>query len=170
MNEILEEILTASNKAKAFDKHNIIFAYMLKSAWSQPLRVIYVTNDKENNLHLIKDLDNETVSSVNVEEVKKVLLKNEEDFDKSKKVSLPPVMVMDGYINEVYFKVNESWHKDSINNLCYYEGKDLDENKHLSGVIRLLDDVYEVLYKYNRQIEEYFILCEPVEDDKEDTE
>lgn len=167
---VLEEILTASNKEKVFDKYNVIFVYMLKNAWSQPLSIVYVTDDKENNLHLIKDLDNEVISTINVEELNTVLFEHVNDFEKSIKISLPHSMILDGYINEVYFKVDNNWHNDTINNLFYYDGKDLDENKHLSGVIKLLDDTYEALYKQNKQIEEFFILSEPEEDDEEDTE
>ena len=161
MNEIIEEILTSSDKTKVFKKHNIIFAYMLKDAWSHPLRVVYVTSDKENNLHLIKELNDEIISTIDVEELNMALSNHAEKFDESKKIELPPVMVMDGYINEVWFKANDSWHNDSIDNMYYYDGKDFDENEHLFEVIGLLDDVYEVLYKNNKVIEEYFILCEP---------
>ena len=169
-NKILEELLMNSNQTKTFDKHNIIFVYMLKNAFGQPLRIIYVTNDKEKNLHLIKDLDNEVVSTISTDELNNVLLKHEDDFEKSIKIPLTPAMILDGYINEVFFKVNNNWHKDAINNLCYYDGRDMDDNKHLSKVVKLLDDVYETIYKQNKQIEEYFILSEPEKDDEEDTE
>ena len=161
-NKVLEEIITNKDKTKVFDKYNIIFIYMLKDAFNNPLRTIYV--DENSNLHLINNIGEEIISSTNTNELNNVLSKHEVDFEDGKKIQLPRVNVLDGYVNEVYFKVNNNWHNDSINNMYYYDGNDLDTNKHLSEVIILLDDVYEVLYKYNKQIEEYFILCEKEED------
>ena len=146
---------------------DIIFKYELKDAFEQSIKSLVV--DKENKLHLMGESNKEeSISTIDGDAINKVLQKYEEQFITVKDEELPFVPVMDGYINEITFNVNGKTYNDKISNLGYYDGETVDNNKHLSLIFKLLDDVYDVLYKDNKAIEEYFILYES--EDDEDTE
>ena len=139
--------------------NNIIFKYTLKDAFNFPLSELYVTNDEKGNLHLIKD-DNEKVITINTKVFSTILEKYENEFKEAIKEEVPNAPVLDGYINEISFKVNDKVYNDAINNLGFYDDNEVDNNKHLSTVLDMLDELYEELYKQNKDVEKYFMLCE----------
>lgn len=146
--------------------NNIIFKYVLNDAFNIPVSELYVTSDGKDNLHLIKD-DDEKVSTINTKVINTILEKYENEFKEAIKEKVPTAPVLDGYINEISFKVNDKIYNDTINNLCFYDDNEVDNNKHLSTVLDMLDELYEELYKQNKDVEKYFMLCELEEEDTE---
>ena len=143
----------------------IIFKYELKDAWNQIIRALIV--DKDNKLHLLGKLGKEeSVSSIGVDKINKILQKYEKEFKTVKNEELPFVPVMDGYINDISFTVNDKKYSDSISNLCYYEDEDINSSKHLRVIFNILDDIYEELYSQNKEISKYFVVAFD-EDDEE---
>ena len=156
-NNIIKEMMTSKNKNEVLDKYNVLFMYILNGTLNIPKRVVYVTND---NLHLINDMDKELVFSINTDSLNNVLSKYEQSIKECTDISVPTTYVLDGYVNEFYFKVNNTWYHDSISNLGYYDEEVVKENKHLSTVFDLLDDVYDVIHEQNKEMEKYFVLYE----------
>ncbi len=153
-NKVLEELRSSSNEIEVLNKYNVIFMYELSDAFGIPLSIVYATSDKENNLCFIKD--DELYSTINIDGLNEVLLKYK-SFNEVKDILVPSNGVMDGYINKIYFKINDKWYIDQINNLAYYENEVVLHNKHLNEFVNLLDDVLNALYKENKNVIKYFV-------------
>lgn len=100
--------------------------------------------------------ENEERFTINNEGIKNILSKYSKDFKSNIEIDLPVLPVLDGYIFEVYFKVDNTWYDDCVDNFPYYEDKDLKENKHLYTFDHLIGDVYEYVYKQNKECKKYF--------------
>ena len=150
---------------------NIIFSYELKNSIGLIIKGIYVTKDGENNLHLVDEDRSEKVSTIKIDKLEEVLKKHEKAYYIVRREKLPLVPVLDGYLNEVYFQVEDMPYRDKVLNLAYYGEEQIKNCKHLEVLLQILDDVYDVLYEENKDIENYFKLnVDNEEEDEEDTE
>ena len=137
----------------------MVFKYALKNAFSQTIKALYI--DESDNLHLLGEDDKEEkVIRINTDKVKEILEKYEDVYKSVYKEDLPVAGVLDGYVNEFSFQVNNHKYKESICNLCYFNDEQIDNSKHLTTIIDLLDELYDELLKQNKIIEEYFIIAQ----------
>ena len=136
---------------------NIIFSYELKTSIGFLLKGLYVTNDKENNLHLIDADRSEKVSTITIDKLEEVLKKHEKAYYIVRKEKYPSKPILDGYINEIFFQVEDMQYEDQVINLSFYGEEEIKNCKHLNIIKQILDDVYKVLYEQNKDIKNYFL-------------
>ena len=144
-------------------KDKILFAYSLKNAIGMNIRSLYVTKDIKDNLYLVSGSNIDKKYTVGIDKLENILINNEKEFEEGKKVELPSALIMDGYINEFCFSVNGKLYSDKLNNLWGYDDNAIDNNKHLSIVFKIFNEMYDALESDCEEIDNYFVISAPMD-------
>lgn len=146
-----------------YDEKNIIFKYVLEDAFQNELKSVYITNDKDIFLNE-KEVSKEK-TTIDIEKLNKVLKKHLDKIEKVDIDELPSAGVMDGFINELSFKLDNKWYEYKFYNLGFYSDEEINEDKQLTIIYDFLEELFVLFKKTNKKICDYFVLT--AEDEEE---
>ena len=141
---------------KLDDKYNIIFKYEVKNAFGMVEKGLFITSDIGNNTYLYAKYSCEKEVSVDVTKVVDILNKYADKMPSDEE--LPMSNVLDGFVNEINFKVNNKWYNFKYFNLVYYEPELIDSDESLKIVFDFLNELYDYFESIDKDINKYFVL------------
>ena len=141
---------------KLDDDFNIIFKYEVKNAFGMVDKGLFVTTDSGNNTYLYSKYSCEKELLVDVTKIVDILNKYADTLPKEE--DLPMSNILDGFINEISFKINNKWYNFKYFNLVYYEPELIDSDKNLNIVFNFLNELYDYFESIDKDINNYFVL------------
>lgn len=155
------------HEEKINDDYHIIFKYVLCDAWQVPIKSIIITSDKNNNTYLNDNEKTIETITVNNKKLETIFNKYVDQLEKLKVEEFPFTGVMDGYINEISFKVNEKWYQYNFYNIGFYTDEEIKKDKQLILLFTFLNELYDLFIKENNIISDYFVLVDENDFDEE---
>lgn len=137
---------------------NDVFKYSLSDAWGSPISSVRITEDKNNNvigLYGCK-VEHHTLRKDEIEEIKKIIIKNKVVFniDDNEWYSAP--MVLDGYHNSFYVENDYEFLELEIGNYGY-----MYDDERLLDLRKLFEEIAE--YLISKDVSEKLFLLIPEE-------
>lgn len=142
---------------KLDDEFNIIFRYELKDAIGMLKKGLFITNDNGNNVCLYASYEGKEELHIDTTEIINILNKYVDKLQPMDK--LPFSNVLDGYINEINFKINNKWYNFNYSNLFAYDRETINNNENLTNIFGFLNELYNYFDSKDKTINDYFVLC-----------
>ncbi len=146
----------------------IVFKYILEDAWNNSLKSVFITSDTKDNIFFNEKEIPKEIKTIDNEKLNKILKKYLDKIEKIDIEKLPNTGVMDGFINELSFKLNNKWYEYKFYNLGFYSDEEISEDKQLTIIYDFLEELFVLFQKTNKNIADYFVLT--AEDEFEDEE